>query len=60
MEKPQIKEVFTIIENGEDKTRWIKIGVAFINKDNSINVVLNALPINGKLNIRDPKPAQEA
>ena len=44
MEKNQIKEVFTIIDFGEDKNRWIKVGVAFVNKDNSINVVLNALP----------------
>lgn len=58
MEKAQLKEVFTIIETGEEKNRWIKIGVAFVNKDNSINVVLNALPINGKLHIRDPKPAE--
>ena len=58
MEKNQLKEVFTIIETGEEKNRWIKIGVAFVNKDNSINVVLNALPINGKLNIRDPKPSE--
>lgn len=59
MEKNQLKEVFTIVDFGEDKNRWIKIGVAFVNKDHSINVVLNALPTNGKLHIRDPKP-QEA
>jgi len=49
-----MKHVFTMLEKeGEEKTRWVKIGVGFVNKDNSINVYLDALPINGKINIRD-------
>ena len=58
MEKTQLKEVYTIVDNGDEKNRWVKIGVAFVNRDNSINVVLNALPTNGKLQIRDPKPRE--
>lgn len=50
-----IKDVFTIVKNGE-KDYWNKIGNAFVNKDGSMNVKLNALPVNGQLNIRDPKP----
>jgi len=34
------------------RTIWRKIGVAFFNSDGSINVYLDALPVNGKLNIR--------
>ena len=50
-----MKHVFTMIEKeGEEKTRWVKVGIGFVNKDNSINIYLDALPVNGKLNVRDP------
>jgi hypothetical protein len=51
------KDVFAITKNGE-KSFWIKIGSAFVNKDNSLNVRLNAFPVNGELHIRDPKPKE--
>ena len=50
-----VKDVYTIVKNGE-KDYWNKIGNAFLNRDGSLNVRLNALPVNGQLNIRDPKP----
>ncbi|MGH7898781.1 MAG: hypothetical protein ACREQQ_12560, partial [Candidatus Binatia bacterium] len=31
---------------------WVRIGVAFDNKDGSLNVLLDALPLNGRLHIR--------
>lgn len=51
-------EVFTASErNG--KSYWSKLGRGYLNKDGSINVFLDALPLNGKLQIRveveDPK-----
>jgi hypothetical protein len=57
MEKKIAKDVFTIVENKDDskKNMWIKIGAAFVNKDGSTNVILNALPISGKCQIRDRK-----
>ena len=56
------KEVFTIVESGQgdqQKKRWLRIGTAFTNQDGSFNVILDALPLNGKLNIRDPKPRDD-
>ena len=48
------KDVFTIIDKGENaKPFWLKIGAAFENKDHSWNVVLDALPVDGRLHIRD-------
>lgn len=35
------------------KTLWVRMGTAFVNKDNSINLYLNGLPVNGKLQVRD-------
>ena len=34
--------------DGSRKARWIRIGIAFQNKDLSYNVLLDALPVNGK------------
>jgi hypothetical protein len=54
MENNQIYDVFTIIEsNKEDiKNRWNKIGTGFLNRDGSINVILDAYPANGRLQVR--------
>ena len=60
-----MKDVFAIVETkseGRDRTRWIRVGVAFDNKDGSVNVLLDALPLAGRLQIRmregDPDPAE--
>jgi hypothetical protein len=46
------KKVLCPIKKGE-KTIWVRLGTAFINRDNSINVYLDGLPTNGKLQLRD-------
>lgn len=53
--------VYTIVEKqGKEKPFWIKVGACFSNRDGSMNVVLDALPINGRLHIRqkDPDPTE--
>lgn len=47
-------------ESKDKKAVWTKVGNAFPNKDGSINVYLNALPINGKLQIRERKEKESA
>ncbi len=59
MSDNQVKDVYTIVKNGE-KAFWQKVGRAHVNKDGSLNVYLNALPLNGELNIRDPKAKETA
>ena len=40
---------------------WTKIGIAFENRDGSYSLDLAAVPVNGKLQMRDPwRPAPEA
>jgi hypothetical protein len=48
------KDVYTIKTNGK-KNYWVKIGSAFVNKDASLNVYLDAMPLSGELNIRDAR-----
>ncbi len=48
------KDVYTIVERpGAEKKYWVRIGRAFVNRDQSINVRLDAMPVNGNLQIRD-------
>ncbi len=49
------KAVYTIVERN-DKKFWIRVGTAFVNKDQSINVRLDASPTNGQLHIRESEP----
>lgn len=59
IEKKCLK-VYTIVDRGDGKKDlWLRIGTAFVNKDGSLNVVLNALPIDGKLHIREEQDAPE-
>lgn len=48
--------VFTPVEKKDSKTFWLRVGTAFTNKDGSINVYLDAVPLNGKLQLREPNP----
>jgi hypothetical protein len=58
MDQAKFKVCYVITERG-DKTYWNRIGVAFTNKDGSINVKLDALPTGGTLQIRDYEPREE-
>jgi len=52
--------VYTIIEKpGIEKGYWARIGNAWVNRDQSINIQLDALPVNGKLHVREPKERPE-
>lgn len=50
-----MKDVYAIYESktgGRDRSRWVRVGVAFDNQDGSLNVLLDALPLSGRLQIR--------
>lgn len=46
------RHVFSIVER-QGKSYWIKIGAAFVNRDGSETVLLDAWPIGGKIQIRE-------
>lgn len=49
----------TSSKEGDEKSRWTRIGATFLNKDGSESVLLDALPTNGKIVLRDPKSDDE-
>ena len=55
-----LMDVWTVNEQeGTAKDRWTKMGIAFINRDESINVILDALPLNGRLQLRKRQVKKE-
>jgi hypothetical protein len=60
---PRRFDVFVVedyTKDGEEKANWIKLGVAFENKDGKgFNLQLTAFPVSGKLVMRlhEPKEA---
>ena len=57
----EVRSVFAITERS-GKSFWTKVGAAFTNQDGSINIELDALPTNGRLQVRDrdePKDQEE-
>jgi len=56
MDNQNKKAVYTVIDKADGESKrsfWVRIGVAFVNRDGSFTVKLDALPVNGSLQIRD-------
>ena len=49
---PKPKVVYAIIDRPPRK-HWLRIGLAFVNRDGSLNVRIDAVPLTGRLHIRD-------
>lgn len=52
-EKKSYKAVYTVVTGRDDREHWVKLGAAFTNRDGSLTVRLDAVPVNGKLVIRE-------
>ncbi len=52
------RPVYGIVER-DGKTYWPRLGVAFDNSDGSVTLKLEALPVNGQLQIRDRRMEDE-
>lgn len=51
--KRDFKEVWTVVEGKDGKEHWQRLGASFPNRDGSETVLLNAMPFNGRLVIRE-------
>ncbi len=47
--------VYTIVSREGKDDRWVRVGAAWLNKDYSLNIELDALPVNGRLQVRAPR-----
>ena len=49
-----IKVVFTVVDDDKlDRPIFRRIGTGFVNHDDTLNIVLDALPVSGRLHVRD-------
>jgi hypothetical protein len=55
-----LQAVYTIVKKPDGKDLWLRIGSAFPNRDGSLSVLLDAVPTNGKLQIREYQPRDGA
>ena len=46
---------FSIRDRGEQKAKWTEVGVAFRNKDGGFTVLVDVVPLNGKIVLRAPE-----
>ncbi len=49
----QVFSIKEILEQNEKKSVWVKAGSAWVNRDGSMNVYLDVLPLDGKLHVRE-------
>lgn len=58
----RLNQAYTVVKRGEGQDDfWLNIGAAFMHQDgDGFNIVLQALPINGKIVLRPPKAQTEA
>ncbi len=61
-QKSERLSAYSITEHERGRSTWLKVGTAFVNRDGSINIYLEALPLSGKLQLRkeDPKDEESA
>ncbi|NEO33493.1 MAG: hypothetical protein F6K36_24325 [Symploca sp. SIO3C6] len=59
--KKPTHEVFQVIDAGGDNKYWNRIGAAWLHDDEAgVSVVLNAVPIDGRLVIRKAKQKEKS
>jgi hypothetical protein len=50
-------KVYALTER-DQKTYWTRVGAAFKNRDESLTIVLEALPVSGRLQVRKDEPRE--
>ena len=59
LEENKVTIAYTVVEREKDGRRfWVRVGAAFVNHDGSLSVRLDAMPVNGTLQIRDYQPRE--
>ncbi len=53
-ERVSWKAVYSVVERGKGRRSWVRIGTAFQNRDGSWTIRLDAVPLSGQLQVRDP------
>ena len=52
--RPSWKAVYSVVERSKNRRSWVRIGTAFQNRDGSLTIRLDAVPLSGQLQVREP------
>ena len=55
------KVIYGAVKAQNEETYWTRIGVAFVNKDGSLNLKFDYIPtdlVNTTIQVREPKPKE--
>lgn len=52
--------VYTVIEKQDGRDIWLRVGSGFPNRDGSLSLLLDAMPTNGRLHVREYRPRDVA
>jgi hypothetical protein len=58
MDQSKMKIAYVVTQRGTNKY-WTRNGVAFVNRDGSFNVKLDAIPVTGEIHVRDYVPRED-
>jgi hypothetical protein len=51
-----MKVVWTVVDRGQGKSFWTRVGVGYVNRDGSLSLRLDAIPMSGNLQVREWEP----
>ncbi len=54
----RMQAVYAVVAKADGKDLFLRVGNAFVNRDGSTTVLLDAIPISGKLHVRDYFPRE--
>ena len=53
------KILYTVVERDNGKSYWTKIGTGVLNRDGSMALKLDCIPLSGTVHARDAEPPAE-
>jgi hypothetical protein len=59
MEEKGLKLVYAVVQRPHARTIWLRVGTGWANRDGSLNLQLDAIPVDGRLQVRDMVPARD-
>jgi len=55
----RIQAVYAVVSKSDGRDLFLRVGNAFPNRDGSMTILLDAVPIGGKLHVRDYLPREQ-
>lgn len=53
--RDSVRVVYNVVETLDLSPRFVRVGTAIVCRDGSLDVMLDTMPLNGRLHIRSPR-----